>query len=533
MSTFLLFFSAQAASLTVQSAPDAVVVFADRARVTREASVNLAAGRQEVVFENLPTSMFQEGITADAQGGATLRGIDLKAVTATEAADRRVKEIDAEIAKLSLESQAWSDEVRAYQLEINALDAARVQAAQQLSAQMLVASDAPEQASRLRNSLAAQDTAARNAIRAADIKRRDIDEKINALRRERNDLGSSATDTWTVIVHLDVERAGRIEVDLSYLVSGASWSPRYDIRGDADTGKVEVALSAMVQQTSGEDWSDVKLSVSSAQPNLGTIVPVLDPFWLQRYVPVPMPTMAPATRAMTKAEAPMPAPMAPPPAEDIPMQVAQATVNTQLAATTFIVERPEDISADGTERKVLLTTQRLDAKLRYVVVPRLDLRVYLVGELVNSAEFPLLSGTAGIFLAGNYLGDMSLQTIAPGEKFDVAFGVDDAVTARRIPKEVNGGQPALVGKRASSRWDWEVKVRNGHKRAINVVIKEQIPVSTRDDVTVSLRPSTVTPQTQEGGLLDFGLTIQAGAEAALKWGYDVDYPSELSLRWME
>ena len=131
MSTFLLFFSAQAASLTVQSAPDAVVVFADRARVTREASVNLAAGRQEVVFENLPTSMFQEGITADAQGGATLRGIDLKAITATEAADRRVKEIDAEIAKLSLESQAWSDEVRAYQLEINALDAARAQAAQQ------------------------------------------------------------------------------------------------------------------------------------------------------------------------------------------------------------------------------------------------------------------------------------------------------------------------------------------------------------------------------------------------------------------
>lgn len=527
--------SAHAETIRIDAEPTAVVVFADRARVTRSANVTLGVGRQEVVFENLPMSMITDGITADAPGNATLRGIDLKAITATQAADRRVKEIDAAIEELSLESVAWSDEAMARRVELTAIEAARSQAASQLSAQLLVASDGPKQASTLRTSLSSEDAVARAAIRVADGKKRTVDEKIAALSRERDMLGSSATDTWTATVHLDVERAGTIRVELDYLVSGAQWTPRYDVRGNADTGKVDVALSAMVQQTSGEDWSDVKLTVSSARPSLGTIVPVLDPFWLRRPVYYPQMEMATASRAPAPARAMKAAEAGPAMDEDayVPMQVAQATVDTQLAATTFVVARTEDIPNDGTERKVLLTTQTLDAKLQHVVVPRLDLRAYLVSELTNTADFPLLAGTAGVFLAGSYLGDMELSTVAPGEKFEVAFGVDDGVTVRRTPRKIDGGAKALVGKRATSRWEWDIRIRNGHKRPIDVLVKEQVPMPSRDDIKVSLRPSNMVPMQLDGGLLDFRTPVAAGAEVTINWGYDVDYPSDVTLGWME
>lgn len=519
--------------------PTAAVVFADRARVTRSTAVTVGSGRQEIVFTGLPASLITDGITADVRGSAVLRGIDLQHISATQVADERVKAIEAEIETLRTQRQASSDDATARQAEIATLSAARTQSASQLSAQMLVGTKAPQQATALRTTLSTEETAARTAWRTADAKTRDIDEKIASLERERSTLGSSATDTWTAVVHLDADKAGRVDIDLQYLVSGASWQPRYDVRGDADAGKVELALSAMVEQTTGEDWKDVKLTVSSARPGLGTIVPVLDPFWLARpvYYPPPSPGMARGgasmapSRSMEKEDS-MAAPSAPPPPPE-PMAVAHAQVDTQLAATTFVVQRPEDIPADGTERKVLLTTETMDANLRNIVVPRLDTRAYLVADVTNTADFPLLAGTAGIFLTGAYLGDLELPTVAPGEKFDVAFGVDDKVTVKRVSKLLKTDTSGPIGKRQVAKWDWEVRVKNGHKRPIDVIVREQLPISQRADVKVVAHPSTPAAVPKDDGIVEFPLTVAPGADGVVTWGYEVEYPSDLQLGWME
>lgn len=519
----------------VEAKPSAVVVFADRARVTRTATLNLSAGRQEVVFTGLPTGTMAEGLTADARGQAVLRGIDIRQVTASEIADQRVKVIESELEKLQDQRQTALDEATVAQQRVQSLTVARQQSASQLSAQMMYGERAPQQAAALRTSLSSEEAAAREAWRAADQRRRDLDERIGSLVRERDTLGSSATDTFEAIVHLDVSASSRVEVDLNYLVSGASWTPRYDVRGDTDTGKVDVALSAMVQQATGEDWRDVRLTVSSARPSLGAVVPELDPFWLQRpqYYPKPSAGAVPAAPSRSSKAAEAPAAKDEAYYEPEPMEVAQAQVSVELAATSFTTARPEDVPADGTERKVLLTTQSLDAKLRHVVVPRLDPRAYVVGEVVNTAEFPLLAGTAGVFLAGAYLGDMQLETVPPGEKFDVAFGIDDAVTVKRVPRSIQEGKTGIVGKRATSRWAWDVRIKNGRKRAIDVVVHEQIPVSTQDEVKVTLLPSTPEPKVEDGGLLKFRVDVAAGAEKTVSWGYAVEYPSDVSLGWLE
>lgn len=525
---------AWAAVHEVEVAPAEVTVFADRARVTRTARLDLPSGRQEVQFTGLPASMQSQGVTGDATGPGVLRGIDLKRVTASEIADRRVNEIAGELERLQDERQQAIDDATAAQATIAVLGAGRAQSAQALNHQMLVGDDAPRQATALRTSMSAEEARAREAWRKADLRRRGLDDRIASLQRERDTLGSQATDTWTAVVHLEMERAGRVEVDLSYLVSGATWTPRYDLRGDAAKGKVELALSAMVQQTTGEDWEDVALTVSSARPSLGTDVPELDPFWLQRPQYYPAPSAASSGGARSSAKPSSMADSAPaPPREAAPMQVAQATVQIQLAATAFTVARPEDVPADGTERKVGLTTKSLDADLRHVIVPRLDPRAYLVGEAENTAGFPLLAGTAGVFLEGAYLGDFQMPLVAPGEKFDVAFGVDDRVTVKRTPVQIEEGKTGLAGKRATSRWSWIVTVKSAHPRPIQAVVWEQVPVSTREDVQVTLRPSTPTPKAEDGGKLRFDVTVPAGGEARIAWGYDVQYPADLQLGWLE
>jgi len=185
---------------------------------------------------------------------------------------------------------------------------------------------------------------------------------------------------------------------------------------------------------------------------------------------------------------------------------------------------------------VLLTTESLTADLRHVVVPRVDPRAWLVGEVTNTAVFPLLPGEAGVFLSGAYLGDFTLDVVAPGDEFDVAFGVDDRVTVKRVPRELSRGDKGVTGRKGRARWQWDVTVGNGHRRAIDVELWEQVPVSLREDVEVKLldpTEGTPAPTEQDGGLLEFEFPLNAGQKKTIGWGYQVDYPADLQLGWME
>lgn len=531
----LWFTLAFADTRTVAVGPGHVVVYADRARVTRTASVELPAGVHSVVFEGLPATLLDSSVVAELAGSAELGGIDLRRVTASEIADVRVSEIEAELEKLGDARRVSTDDESAATAVIGALESARTAAAKALSLQLLYGTRAAERERLLRTKLAAAEELARDAQQEARRKGRDLDTKMEALRRERSTLGTSGTDTYTATVRVDVARAGSVTVDLSYLVSGATWRPRYDVRGQSATGKVDVALSALVTQTSGEDWTDVKLSVTTARAGQGTDVPVLDPFWLEPPQYYPRPSAAPA-RAMA---APM-APMAESAADEAyfepePMQVAQAVVQLDLSATTFEVARKESIPADGSERKVLLTTQALDSDLRYVVVPRIDPGAYLVGKATNTADFALLEGEAGAFLDDAYLGDFTMPRVAPGAEFDVAFGIDDAVHVERHARDVKVGNKALVGKRATSKWSWDVKVANGHDRPIQVEVREQVPVSGQGDVQVTWKTldSTPAPVEEPGGILVFTSEVPARAQRVTSWSYSVEYPSDRYLGWLE
>ena len=226
------------------------------------------------------------------------------------------------------------------------------------------------------------------------------------------------------------------------------------------------------------------------------------------------------------------APAPPPPA---PMEQAQAVVQTQLAATTFSVDAAETLPSDGSARKVLLTTVDLDSDLRHVSVPRIDPTAYLIGEVTNTAEFPLLPGPAGVFVDGAYVGDIRLDTVPTGETFDVSFGPDDAVTVKRTRGETTTGASGPVGRRQSAEWQWALEVRSQHARPITVELREQVPVSPREDVEVEWEVEQGEPSVdvEDGGVLAMTVQVPARGREQIVWEYTVTYPGDLTLGWME
>ncbi len=526
------------AEVEATSQIEAVTVYASQARVTRKASVQLQKGRQVVLFPGLPIAAQTSGMVADVSAGAELAGVDARRVTAREVADERVAEIDEKLLELRDKRAELTEERSTHEATLISLRQSLTEAAKALSAQLLVADRAAERTRAMHTQLAAEEKTAREQMLRLAHATADLDKEIAALQRERNGLGSSATDTWTAQVHLEVARAGRYNVDVSYLISGANWEPRYDIRGDVGGG-VQLSLSALVSQRTGEDWGDVELTVSSAQPSRGTDTPMLDPYWLQpRRVAAKRSPRSRSTGGAPSMAAAAPAPMMEEMADYddyVEMEVATAVVDVQLSATAFSVERPESVPADGGQRKVLLTTEDLEADLFHVVVPRLDRDAFLVGEVTNSASFPLLPGEAGVFMEGAYVGDLQLPSVPPGDTFDVAFGADDRVEVERKPKNIDTGDQNLGGKKSKARWEWQIVATNRHKAAVDLRVREQVPMTSREDIDVKRLNGSGEPESEqdEQGRIEFTVPLGSGQKKTFVWGYEVEYPSELRLGWME
>ncbi|MBN2797594.1 MAG: mucoidy inhibitor MuiA family protein [Deltaproteobacteria bacterium] len=533
--TSLLAPLALAEQVEVTVPPSQVTVYAGQARVARVAQVRVGAGEHEVRFHGLPSNTLPDTLSADVRGKAKILGVDYQRVTATQIADARVRELDAALLVLRDRQQDLQDQAAAQELELSGLDASREAAVRQLSAQLLVADQAPRRVAELRQRLVPEERRVLDARLETRRKLRDLEQEMAALLRERGGLGAAVSDTWDAVVHLQTAAPADLEVELIGMVVGARWEPRYDIRANADTGAVELSLSAMVAQSTGEDWGQVALSVSSARPGQGTEVPRLDPYWLHRPVVVSRSSKrsAPSAPKMAFAEAASGAMYDEAPAPMELMEEVVAEVEVALSATTFTVARKEDITSTGEERKVLLTTQALQAELREVIVPRIDPHAWLVGELVNTAEFPLLAGQAGVFLSGAYLGDTVLDTVPPGDAFDVAFGVDDRVHVARKPREIRRDEVRTGGRRSVSRWEWSVAMENRRARPVAVELWEQVPVSRSAEVEITLTGATVEPVHEPEGLLRFELTLAPRQQQTLDWGYQVVLPADTSARWME
>lgn len=59
---------------------------------------------------------------------------------------------------------------------------------------------------------------------------------------------------------------GKARIVIEYFVPGARWAPSYTVRFNDAMSRADVAVRGLVCQNTGEDWSNVKLTLSTADP---------------------------------------------------------------------------------------------------------------------------------------------------------------------------------------------------------------------------------------------------------------------------
>jgi len=513
-----------------------VVIYTDRARVTRSATLSLEAGKHRLAIPELPLQMDPASVRASAQGTARARllGIEVQRTFYEETPLDRIRYLETQIESLE-------DELRDLDIHREWLEHGRA-ALQALAGQgeayargLAFGRTAAEEQMALFDQIRARVEALNAALSHQVVERRTLKRRLEKLQNELEPLRRTrGRERYTVVIEVEVLQAGDLTVKMTCVLSNAQWQPLYDLRlmeATADTvPTLEVGYLAQITQQSGEDWNDVSLILSTARPTLAETVPELKPWYIAPLSPQPVSVKrraAPGRMDAMPAQAPAAAMTAK--AEPVGAEVVMAIVETSGAAVTYRVPETVTIHADGTPHKVAIAQLDLFPDLDYVAAPKLAEAAYRRATVTNESAYTLLPGEANLFAGDEFIGHISLELVAPGGEMELYLGADDRIEIERELKRREVDR-RLLGDRRRIRYAYEITLHNTRPTEVALTLHDQIPVSRHEEVKVKLESASPSPDEQtELNVLTWKLTLSPGEEQTVRFDFSVEHPRGMTV----
>jgi len=532
--------AAQTTPIVAKSEIKAVTVFADRAQVTRGATLALKAGTNLVSFENLPLLMMKDSLRAEGKGSgrARIAGITVKNVFLDRTQEKRVREIEDEIAALTRKVESIEARRKALASQRAFIDSIRVGWSERISKELALGKPSAAELGEAAKFVGDNVGKIEEQLYDAEAAKRPLTDRIAALKKElEQSRADRMKEVRSVQVAIEAERDMRFDLDLSYLVQQASWEPTYDVRLSADGKEAELGYRAQVWQKTGEDWPGVKLSLSTASPEVGGGAPELSPWHISLYEP---PRPVAYQSRMKEMMAPAPAGMAvmgsamPEAAMDQfePALPVEAEVAQGQTSVLFQVVQPVDIPADGTRSGSVIALERVPVTAEYVSVPKLSPRVYLKSTVLNKTPYPLLAGEVNIFNDTVFVGKSQLKTVASGEEFDLYFGSDDQIKVKRDVNKIRKKAGLIGSNRVTYRLSMELE--NFKKRGVTVSLLDQQPLPGNAEIKVNLEDVAPKPsETKEDGTIVWKVDLAPGEKKKVAYDLVIEYPKGRDLVGIE
>ncbi|WP_375787375.1 mucoidy inhibitor MuiA family protein [Bradyrhizobium sp. Pha-3] len=521
-----------AADLDAASQVDAVTVYPDGASVTRVITLDLPAGDNTLVAKDFPMGLDPSSLRIEGEAGGrlTIGAIDARPPRPVQPAN--LPEIDKRI-------EALRDQREDLQGIIASADARRKFAEHFAEASPVGIGEKGEARpvsewraafSAVGDEVATADTAIRDAAR----KQRDIDREIARLEADR---AAKPPSKLEVRIELASAAATRATLRVTYAVRNARWMPIYDAR--LDTGAkdrkpaIELVRRAEITQSTGEDWSNVALTVSTVRVARGGNAPDLNSL-IVRYPQPPRPLAA--GRAFDSVQQPsalMPAPAAPPMEQHLFKQAEERDAVAEVGAfqATFKIPGRVSVAANESAKSLRISTATIAPDLAIRAVPVIDPTAFLEASFVQADEAPLLPGQVAIYRDGIFVGRSRMATAAKDETVRLGFGADDKVKIERTVVKRNEGSAGLIV--TTSKTDeraFKTTVRNGHDFPIKVAIQDQLPVSENDDIVVEMLPSstpaTTTNLRDKRGVLEWAFEAKAGEVRDINFAWRMRWPKD-------
>ncbi|OKO77099.1 hypothetical protein AC629_32080 [Bradyrhizobium sp. NAS80.1] len=528
-----------AADVDATSAIDTVTVYPDGATVTRIIALDLASGDSTLVARDFPLSLDPSSLRVEGEAGAKLTIGTIDARPPRAAPPVNLPELDKRI-------EALRDQRADLQGAIDAANARRKFAQRFAEASPAGLGDKGEARpitewraafAAVAEEIATADTAIRDATR----KQREIDRQIAQLEAER-----SAKPPSKLEVRIDVASAAATKATLrvTYAVRNARWVPLYDAR--LDTGakdrkpQVELVRRAEVTQSTGEDWSNVTLGVSTVRIGRGGSAPELNSLVAQ-YPQVPKPMALGAASDLVRS-APAPRQMQSPamakvteaaePRERADEQQAVAEIGDFQA--TFRIPGRVSLGAAEGAKSLRIAAMSVPADLAVRAAPVMDPTAFLEASFKQTDDATLLPGKVAIYRDGVFVGRGKIAASAKDDIVRLGFGADDKVKIERaVLKRNEGSVGLLVTTSKTDERAFKTTIRNGHDFPIKVAIEDQLPVSENEDIVVEMLPSTTPPTANNirdrRGVQEWTFDAKPGEIRDINFAWRIRWPKDKSM----
>ena len=349
-----------------------------------------------------------------------------------------------------------------------------------------------------------------------------------------------------VILQVMCKRSGEIPVDLSYYTTNAGWTAIYDIRVNSKTNKVKMVYKASLTQTTGIDWKKTKLTLSTGTPNFGISAPILTPWYLQLYVPgiytdlQRRAAQGNATRNIIQSYRDDRA-LSEVVVEDAagyykqkkaedktidPSTLQQyTTLNEGQLNTNFEIDLPYDIESDGQLHSVTIKDQEIACVLKNYAVPRIDKDAYLLAEVADWQNLDLLPGDANIIMDDTYVGKSVIDPNTTSDTLNLSLGRDKRIAIKRsLIKELSSLKTS--GKESKQVFTYEILMKNNKLTDVNLLLKDQFPLSNIKEVIVTLEDGSEAMVNTETGVLTWKIDLKPGESKKVRFSYSVKYPKD-------
>lgn len=539
--------TASASEIEALSEISAVTVFPDRADVSRSSTLTVPAGKHTIVFNGLPANLLTDSlrVSGKSAGGLTIGSVETKQIFSAELAVAEEKNIQDKIAALRDQRQFIEAQIKAAdtgKAYLEGLTKAPSLPVERTERNSLSPASWKEAWQTIQNGM---NQLGKEAIEKK-IKLRSVDNEINALSNQLRKMATGKKSYKQVRVNVETNKNVKADLNLHYQITGASWKPLYEARLNSAENTIDIVQYGNISQKTGEDWTNVALTLSTARPSVTMQPPVLEPIWLNlksneygnqyQLQRKSMPMMAKIatnfapTDAMSFAEIDSTKLQA---VEQDAKFVQTVSVGTEFSGV-FVIKGTSNVPADGSEYRFNIGEHSNKAEIRAEIYPKIDTSAYLIATSVFNGQLPLLPGSIALFRDGAFIGNSELEMIRPNEKIHLAFGPDEKIRAVFSALGGETSEGGVIARETKKDVLSRTTVQNLHNQPLKIAVYEQLPVSRNSDITVKIIKDKTTEKYVEEpndkvGQIRWESVYQPKEKKEILFGYSVSWPKDKTL----
>ena len=535
---------------TIKSKPEKIIVYTQGAQVHRNTLVNLVAGQNTIIFSGLENCINASAIQASGNGNFIIADIqhevhypefDKAKLNGDVRYKKLLKQVNDSLQELNYLIEDITYKSDALSTEKNVLLNYSLYKGQSKRDSIASLKDGLTYLREKLYNINTEQLKLKREREKLEAKKIILNERIVNVSREltnQNNTGEVEQVDYRILVHVIADQATQATVSLNYYITNAGWTPSYDLRAMSNEQNVKLTYKAQIHQESGINWGNVKLVLSTANPNRSYNIPSLSP-WYLGYNPYKQNNnkdsrvlSAPAAGAGYSDKAKKTDDFSDLEQEQKEVAALNAydytSVSENVIETEYEIKLNYNIPSDGKEHFAAIMVKDLKTNYRYKAIPKLNNNVYLTAVLSDWEDAITMGGEASIYYDGSYVGNTSLLPGGTEDTIQLSLGIDKNIAIKRQKIKEKCSQKVLDND-ILHQYTYEITMKNSRATKIDIEVEDQLPLAQDKSVVVDRKELSGAKYDEVTGILKWRSTIQAKDSKKLTLMYQVKAPKYMSV----